>query len=197
MFPWALGLAHDAAEVGRYQAVLNFLGAINPLRFGLANVLVATAARARANGDLRASMNAVMWYGSVGAVLLVPYLGVLLLWPAEMLRLVYGAGSPYVTLGAAVRVLSMGCVLIYIAQIAEATLLGLERSRAVFQMTLVRVAFSVVPGLPLAAVYGLDGALAGILISHLAWVTIPLVMICRAFTRRHHTAARISVGHLR
>jgi len=179
VFPWTVGLMRGPAEAGQYQAAANLLGATHPVLFGLGNLLVPAVAQARACGGLSASWRVARWYGLLGAVLLVPYLGVLWVWPGEVLRLVYGTGSPYMALDTEVRLFALAYATIYIGQLAGALLLGLEQSRASFWVTAACAAASVVVGIPLAAGYGVDGALAGLVVSRVAQVGSAIALIVR------------------
>jgi O-antigen/teichoic acid export membrane protein len=179
VFPWTVGLVRGPAEAGQYQAAANLLGATHPVLFGLGNLLVPAVAQARVCGGLSASWRVARWYGLLGAVLLVPYLGVLWVWPGEVLRLVYGTGSPYMALETEVRLFALAYATIYIGQLAGALLLGLEQSRASFWVTAACAAASVVVGMPLAAGYGVDGALAGLVVSRVAQVGSAIALIVR------------------
>ena len=179
VFPWTVGLVRGPAEAGQYQAAANLLGATHPVLFGLGNLLVPAVAQARVCGGLSASWRVARWYGLLGAVLLVPYLGVLWVWPGEVLRLVYGTGSPYMALETEVRLFALAYATIYIGQLAGALLLGLEQSRASFWVTAACAAASVVAGMPLAAGYGVDGALAGLVVSRVVQVGSAIALIVR------------------
>ena len=179
VFPWTVGLVRGPAEAGQYQAAANLLGATHPVLFGLGNLLVPAVAQARVCGGLSASWRVARWYGLLGAVLLVPYLGVLWVWPGEVLRLVYGTGSPYMALETEVRLFALAYATIYIGQLAGALLLGLEQSRASFWVTAACAAASVVVGMPLAAGYGVDGALAGLVVSRVVQVGSAIALIVR------------------
>jgi O-antigen/teichoic acid export membrane protein len=179
VFPWTVGLVRGPAEAGQYQAAANLLGATHPVLFGLGNLLVPAVAQAWACGGLSASWRVARWYGLLGAVLLVPYLGVLWVWPGEVLRLVYGTESPYMALETEVRLFALAYATIYIGQLAGALLLGLEQSRASFWVTAACAAASVVVGMPLAAGYGVDGALAGLVVSRVVQVGSAIALIVR------------------
>ena len=179
VFPWTVGLVRGPAEAGQYQAAANLLGATHPVLFGLGNLLVPAVAQARVCGGLSASWRVARWYGLLGAVLLVPYLGVLWVWPGEVLRLVYGTGSPYMALETEVRLFALAYATIYIGQLAGSLLLGLEQSRASFWVTAACAAASVVVGMPLAAGYGVDGALAGLVVSRVVQVGSAIALIVR------------------
>jgi len=179
VFPWTVGLVRGPAEAGQYQAAANLLGATHPVLFGLGNLLVPAVAQARVCGGLSASWRVARWYGLLGAVLLVPYFGVLWVWPGEVLRLVYGTGSPYMALETEVRLFALAYATIYIGQLAGALLLGLEQSRASFWVTAACAAASVVAGMPLAAGYGVDGALAGLVVSRVVQVGSAIALIVR------------------
>lgn len=179
LFPWILELAHGPAEVAQYQAAANLVAVTHPLLFGLGNLLVPTVARAWASGGLNASRQAVQWYGLLGAGMLAPYLGVLCLWPGAVLRRIYGASSPYVALGAEVRLFALAYAIIYIGQLAGTFLLGLEQSRASFWVTAACAAASLVLGMPLVASYGVDGALAGVIGSRIVQVGVAIALITR------------------
>lgn len=180
VFPWTLGLVRGAADAAQYQAAANLLGVTHPLLFGLANLLVPAVAQAQVSGGLNASRRVVRWYGLLGAALLVPYLVVVWLWPDEALRLVYGMASPYTALATELRLFALGYAIIYVGQLAGAFLLGLEQSRASFWVTVACAVASVVVGMPLAAGYGVDGALAGLVVSRIVQVGVAAALIAHS-----------------
>ena len=178
-FPWVLGLMHGADEVARYQAAANLVFATHPLIFGLGNLLVPAVAQAQAVGGWDASRRVVHSYGALGAVLMGPYLGLLWLWPAGVLRLVYGADSSYVGLATEVRLFALAYMILYVNQLVGSLLLGLEQSRASFWSNLVGAAASILAGIPLAASHGVGGALVGLSVSRLVQLGMLMTLLRR------------------
>ncbi len=192
-FPWALGLAHSPAEAARYQAAANLLGATHPILFGLGNLLVPMVAQVQVAGGLAACRRVVISRGLMGALVVGPYLATLLIWPEEVLRLVYGAGSPYLSLKIALRLFVLAYAVMYLAQLAVSLLLGLGQSRASLWVTAASVAAAVVPGLPLAIFLGNTGAVLGLSLSRCAGLIVALVQAAGLSTQENEAKSLPSI----
>jgi O-antigen/teichoic acid export membrane protein len=162
-FFWLLALSHGPKETASLQAVANLLGVCHPLMFGLGNVLVPVVAKANAFGGLTLAWRSARRHGAYFGVILLPYFVVLLLWPRTVLETLYGSSSPYAGLVGPLRLFVASYALLYIAQVIGLFLTGIGNSRATFQAQLSGAVSAVLMGLPLAWVWGVPGACAGLL----------------------------------
>jgi O-antigen/teichoic acid export membrane protein len=152
---WFLAL-RGMAEVASFQSILNLLRAMNPVMFAIGSVLLPTVAAEQSGSG--AGWRVARRYGLLGGVLLLPYFAVLFTFPDLVLRLLYGAGSPYVGLGTGLRVLVAGSALAYLVHVLAMYYFGLSRSDVVLCCELVAAATAVVGGLVLVTEAGVLGA---------------------------------------
>lgn len=152
---WFLAL-RGMADVASFQSILNLLRVTNPVMFAIGSVLLPTVASMQKNS--RAGLRVARRYGVLGAVLLLPYFAVILAFPGTVLRLLYGAGSPYVGLGTGLRVLILGSAFAYVEHILGMYYFGHSRSDIVFRCELVAATTAVVGGLLLVTRAGVLGA---------------------------------------
>jgi O-antigen/teichoic acid export membrane protein len=160
-FLWTLAFFHGSGEVGKWQAVLNMLGLTHPILIGLSNLMIPAVAQARAGGGFSAAKQTALQLGSKGGLLLAPYFVLLLIYPAGVLRLFYGADSPYLSLEVTVRVMAVCYFVMYLSIILGGFLRGLKESKLVFVIQMVGTVAAVVVGLPMAALFGVNGAAFG------------------------------------
>ena len=163
-FPWTLAFFHGLAAAAAFQAAANLLGATHPVMFGVSNVMVPAAARARQNGSLGTSRGIAFKYAAQGAILILPYYLALALWPRGVLQVLYGVGSIYSGLETALRLFVLAYTFNYLAQALAGLLYGLEHARSVLLTQLLGALAAVIVGLPLAAWIGVPGACLGSLV---------------------------------
>jgi O-antigen/teichoic acid export membrane protein len=142
--------------VASFQSILNLVRGMNPVMFAIGSVLLPTVAGLQKNSG--AGLRAAWRYGALGAVLLLPFFVVIFSFPGMVLRLLYGAGSPYVGAGTGLRVLVVGSALAYVVHVLTMYYFGLSRSDVVFRCELVAAATAVVGGLLLVTRQGVLGA---------------------------------------
>ena len=164
LFPWMLGLLWGAGQVGQLQALLNLVGVTNPISIGTANLIVPATTRAWHSFGKKAAYEVAMLHGVRGAMFVVPYLLIALLWPQHLLTALYGHGSPYISLQTALRVLAVGQCLFYCATVISSLLNALEESRTNFLALSVSAVASIVVGVPLVLRDGLWGAVVTIVL---------------------------------
>lgn len=144
------------AEVASFQSILNLVRGTNPVMFAIGSVLLPTVASLQKNSG--EGLRVARRYGLLGAVLLLPCYAAIFAFPGMVLRLFYGAGSPYVQSGTEVRVLVVGSALTYVTHILTMYYFGLSRSDVVFRSELVATATAVIGGLLLVTRGGVLGA---------------------------------------
>lgn len=144
------------AEVASFQSLLNPVRVTNPIMFAIGSVVLPSVAAGQAKPA--AGLHAVRRYGLLGALVLMPYFAAILIFPARMLGLMYGAGSPYVGLALELRLLILGSAFAYVGHILGMYYLGLSRSDVVFRCELAAAATAVLGGPLLATRTGVLGA---------------------------------------
>lgn len=162
-FYWVLAVFHGPRETASLQAVANVLGVCHPIMFGLGNLLLPVVVRAKTAGGLSRAWQSARGHGVQFGLVLAPYFVILLLWPRGILSALYGPGSPYAGLAGPLRLLVAAYAFTYLAQVLGLFLTGVGDSRATFQVQVYGAGFSLVLGLPLACIWGVAGACAGML----------------------------------
>ena len=152
---WFLAL-RGMVEVASFQSILNLLRGTNPVMFAIGSVLLPTVASLQGNSG--AGLRVARRYGFFGVLLLLPFFAVIFVFPGMVLRLLYGASSPYVELGTGLRVLVVGSALAYVVHVLTMYYFGLSRSDVVFRCELVAAATAVVGGFLLVTRQGVLGA---------------------------------------
>lgn len=152
---WFLALA-GTAKVASFQSLLSVLRITNPVMFAMGSVLIPTVAAGQRKSS--AGLSAAWRYGFFGALILLPYFAAILISPGLVLRILYGAGSPYAALGVELRVLVLGSVLVYAEHILGMYYYGLSRGDVALRCELVAAAVAVLAGFSLVRRAGVLGA---------------------------------------
>jgi O-antigen/teichoic acid export membrane protein len=164
-FSWALAIFSGLLVLADYQSLVNLLRVGNPIIAGISGVMLPAAARARSRDGMRAAGHAALRYTAQGAALLMPFYLLLLIWPRQIMALVYGPDSPYLGLTQALRVYVAANVLFFFAQMILTFMSAVERTRAVFWVQCATMTMTVLVSLPLTACFGLRGVVAGVAVS--------------------------------
>ena len=133
---WLVGITSGRADLAALQAVVNVVNVVNPIVTGVCNIVPQTAARAARDGTASA-WKATRAYVVFGLAPTAAYAVVAAAAPDSLMRIVYGAGSPYLADGMAVRIMAIGLVLNYGAEMVCAFLHGLGAPRLAWLMNLV------------------------------------------------------------
>jgi O-antigen/teichoic acid export membrane protein len=110
--------------------------------------------------------------------LLLPYFAALLLFPRQLLGLVYGTRSPYLALTGPLRLFALVYAIYYLTLAVKFLLNALEENRAQFTAELLSSLVLVTTIVPLVIFYGLSGAIA----ATGAWFAVRLA--CNAVVMR-------------
>jgi O-antigen/teichoic acid export membrane protein len=161
-FPWALGLLSGASAAGSFQAVVNPLKLFNPLIAGMQNLIVPAASKSHHKRGIREASRSGLGYAALGALLFLPYLVVLVVWPHAVLSLLYGVHSPYSRLELGLRICALAYAFGYWAEIVSSLLNGLGLPRSGFLAQLAATGAAAGIGVFLTTRDGLVGALASL-----------------------------------
>jgi O-antigen/teichoic acid export membrane protein len=157
IFPWSLAAVGGAAAAAPFQAILNVAHLLNPVIYGLGNVIPQSAARALKGG--KGSFGA--WrearvYILIGFAPTVAYCAVALLAPDILLRVLYGANSPYLALTVPVQLFALAWPMRYAGELICAFFYGVEVGRLAVLSNIAAIVTAII-ALPLVIPFGLAG----------------------------------------
>lgn len=157
LFPWALAAAAGTAATAAFQAALNIANLMNPIIFGIGNAIPQAAAQARLSSDVFGAWRVARGYVLFGLSPIMAILVAGLLLPELLLRLVYGAASPYLDASLCVQLLVVAWAAEYVAEMISKTLLSVEAGSIAFLVNVVGMAAAIL-ALPLIIPLGVVGA---------------------------------------
>jgi O-antigen/teichoic acid export membrane protein len=156
IFPWSLAIVHGPAGAAEFQAVLNIANLVNPVVFGLSNIIMPQATQILEREGLRNAWNHTRKYIAIGFVLLASYVVFLMSVPLAALHLIYGANSAYVDLQQALRIAVMAVAISSVADMIYAFIGGVKAPRLALRMHIYGLLATAIL-LPFAAQYGVLG----------------------------------------
>jgi O-antigen/teichoic acid export membrane protein len=174
--PWTLKLFHGDEQVAEFGVLAQIMGLSNPIIISIAGLVVPAVAAAAPRG-MAAVKRVALAYGLQGAALLLPYYAAVMILPSFALRVF---NPEYTGLTTHLRLFVVAYLLVFPAQVMQALLNGLGRTRSTFAAQCAFSLATVLLSLPLAAKYGLTGAVWGGVLPAVAFVVTSLVMLRRA-----------------
>ncbi len=165
----SLSSFHGTYEVAGYQAVANVLGASHPVMLSIAGLIIPVATVANSVGSIRDARLAAMKRSSFLVAVLLPFFAILLVFPSQVLNIVYGGESPYSSLVVPLRLLVIAYVFFFVANVACSILNGIERPGGTLVAQGVSLGVAIIIGIPLSASFGVSGASLGIATTFAAW----------------------------
>jgi O-antigen/teichoic acid export membrane protein len=175
LFPWLLGSLRSVADAGVFQALVNTVGVANPIVISCVNWIMPTSAKAERESGRKAATKTAVRSGLLGALIILPYFVVVLLWPTQVLSLLYGPSTPYLGFKIGLRLLVGGYAVNYLAVVVSTLLNAIEQSQITFLALLVSAFVSFLAGAPLVAWMGVLGAATAMVVSTLARTGVLLV----------------------
>lgn len=161
--PWTLAYFHGEEQVAEFGVLAQIMGLSNPVIISIAGLVVPAVAAAGTTGGMSAARHVAFKYGLLGATLLLPYYALVMAVPGLAIR-VFTNDAAYAGLTTPLRLFVVVYMLAFPAQVMQALLNGLGRTRSTFAAQCAFSAATLVFSLPLAAMYGLAGAVwAGVL----------------------------------
>jgi Na+-driven multidrug efflux pump len=140
------------------MALINVLGVTHPLLLSISALVIPAVAAAK-GADCFAHARRLAWsYTWQFEALVAPYLIILLIWPGAVLRLYYGASSPFLSLLTPLRLMAVTYFFAFPMTIWAAALCGVERVRAGFWVQVWGAATTAVIGVPACLLFGVSGA---------------------------------------
>lgn len=153
---WAVAFEGGMATAAALQAASNVVNMANPLLISLGNIIPQAAARARRAGNAEAWRTARS-YAYLALPFFLGYAALVLAVPEVILRLFYGAGSAYAELATVLRLLVIGALLGYAADIVVSFLHGVVALRLATLINAVGLLATVVLSWALVGHFGLIG----------------------------------------
>jgi O-antigen/teichoic acid export membrane protein len=168
IFPWALAAYSGVAAAGAFQAISNVVNLINPLTMGLCNVIPQAAAQARIGGDKSGAWRAARAYIQAGIPPAFICFAVVLCMPEIVLRVLYGADTPFIDQAFALRILVLAWAAGYVVDLVCAFLHGVDGGGAALVVNVVGWIAVAVVAVPLVASYGILGCCLALAFANLA-----------------------------
>lgn len=164
MLLWELTLFHGLKATASLQAITNVLSVTHPVLNSVTWLIAPAVIRAYLEGGVKTAWRSTLTYAVQLGALLLPFYAVIVLAPGTVLKIFYGAGSPYLEFGVALRLWALSYAVLYLEYVLGAFLHSLYESRAVFHAQLGGALATIVVGLPLIVGGGVIGTAAGMLI---------------------------------
>jgi O-antigen/teichoic acid export membrane protein len=143
---------------GAFQALSNVVGVTNPIFISVANLIIPASGRARSERGPKAAFHEAVRYGAQGAFFVLPYLILVLIWPHQVLSILYGRHSDYANLTTALRIFSAAQFVYYVAVVLATLLNALGHTRTTFFVLVVSALVTIGLGIPFVIWKGLLGA---------------------------------------
>jgi O-antigen/teichoic acid export membrane protein len=177
LLPWVLAALTGTAATASLQAGLNIANMMNPIIFGIGNAIPQIAAQARRSGGVIGAARSARGYVLFGLGPILLICAAVVLMPDLLLRTVYGASSPYLTVAIGLQFLAVAGVLDYIAEMISKTLLGVQAGRLAFLVNVVALIVAGLLAFVLIGPLGVLGACLALLIANLVRATGAVVAI--------------------
>jgi O-antigen/teichoic acid export membrane protein len=164
IFPWSLAVAEGTAAAAPFQAVLYAGNLLNPLAVAVSNVMFPTAAQARISNGLLGAWRAARVYIFLGLAPALAYSAIALLRPDVLLRIFYGADSPYLGLTVSLQLFALAWPARYAGELILDFLLCVEAGGLVALANSAGI-FAAIIALPFVLPFGLPAiflALVGV-----------------------------------
>jgi O-antigen/teichoic acid export membrane protein len=178
---WTLMLLIAPAAVAGYQSLLNLVGVANPIIFSVSNLLIPAVARVAPQG-VRQARRTVVHYGIRYTALLLPCFVLLFAVPHLVMRLVYGAASPYLNLAPLLRPFAFAFLLQYLATVVGAYEGGMARPKTYMWVQIVSTGILLTAGVALIRMFSITGAVEAMVLASAARL-VTFLLLARAADR--------------
>src|SRR6185437_9460050 len=166
-FLWLLAWSHDLSSTAVLMALANIVAFSNPVIVGMENILVPEIARRRESLSFSGLLNLLRRRGLAAFLLITPPLLAVMVWPAMVLHLFYGAHRTYAQFTLPLQMLAGASAATLASFILSATLRGYRATGAVFRMQLYPALFGALLGSWLTLRFGIGGACLATLLAAL------------------------------
>jgi O-antigen/teichoic acid export membrane protein len=164
------------AATAAFQAAANVANVMNPISLGIGNAIPQAAAHAHVTGGVHGAWRTARGYILFGIPPILVICAAGLVAPQLLLRLMYGASSPYLDAALTVQLLVIAVAAEYAGEMIGKTLLGVGAGRLASFVIALGLASAVLT-LPLIWMFGVVGAALALAITNLvrfvvAWVAL-------------------------
>jgi O-antigen/teichoic acid export membrane protein len=176
LFPWALAATAGTAATAAFQAAANIANVMNPISLGIGNAIPQAAAHAHVTEGVHGAWRTARGYILFGLPPILAICAAGLIGPQFLLRLMYGAESPYLDAALTVQLLVIAVATEYVGEMIGKTLLGVGAGRLASLVIAFGLATAVLT-LPLIVMLGVVGAALALAVTNLvrlivAWVAL-------------------------
>jgi O-antigen/teichoic acid export membrane protein len=175
--PWILAWFHGVPSTAAVQALSTIAGVSNPIIVGTYSVMLPTVAKAGREGGIKAVYKVVIKYALLGAILLMPFFGLMVFFPKTIIGFVYKTDSPFLNSENLLRLIVLGYVILYLSRFPTVILAGLEKSKSTFIGQIISTSSSVFVGIPLIITIGDWGIVLGTMLSEIMRIIINMILI--------------------
>ena len=162
--PWILAFRSGPSGAARFQVLLNILAVSNPILFGINSLVISTVARERRASGLRHSLSVGLQSIKHAMLLIVPYFAIVALVPELFLIAFYGRHSPYLDEKPLLRLFAAAYLFEAASLFGGSFLAGWAEAKALFSLQFWGMAAAIVLALPMIFIWGLPGAVGGLVI---------------------------------
>jgi O-antigen/teichoic acid export membrane protein len=145
----------------------------------MAGLIVPAVAVAASRSGIGGARRMAVRYGALGAVMLLPYYALILVVPELVIRIFTKHNPAYAGLATPLRLFVLAYVVVLPGQVLRSLLEGLGRTRAAFVAQAAFSATTLLISLPLAARFGLTGAVWAGVFPAAAYVAVSSLMLRR------------------
>jgi Na+-driven multidrug efflux pump len=160
-YSYALLYYHGRDANAIFGAVGQAFKLANPIMSSMSGLIMPAVARAAATRGMAAATRSALRYSALGAVMLAPYLILLLIFAEPILRFLSKGEKPYHLYADLLRIFVINHVVLFFLAMSNAWLGGLGRSRYTFYAQLMNMAGSLLISVPLTAAWGVKGVIVG------------------------------------
>jgi O-antigen/teichoic acid export membrane protein len=158
-FNWNIAYWAGMETLGVYHALYNLIRPAHPLAFAMGTLITPSVAKVQQTQGLHRAKITAARFTLLGAMLLCPYLAMLLFFPRFALAGFYGWDSRYIQYASLIQVSAIAVAFVYASTAISAFLNGIERVRQSFIGQLTYAAGFLFIALPMTAIMGLMGAI--------------------------------------
>jgi len=133
LFPWLLNWFHGKEAVAIFQATMNVFGLANPLILSIPAIIMPAAANLLSGSGAtgrRSLIDLSMKHVLLFEGIIAPWLLLLLLWPHEVLTLIYGKASIYSGQTGMLRLGVLVCIFNIPMAVMQAALTGVRKTKS-------------------------------------------------------------------
>jgi O-antigen/teichoic acid export membrane protein len=186
---WLILLVTSRSDVAQFQAAGNVANVVNPILFGLCNIIPQTAARASDEGAYKA-WRVTMQYASLGLVPIAVYQAFVIGNPDLALRILYGTNSVYVGAAFGVQILASAFLLNYACEMICGYMYGINEGRTALVINIAGNLFLALLAIPLVMIFGWVGGCLALVGANAARLVLSAFFL-RALVSRPLAASQV------